>query len=71
MPRRSRGAAGGSIGGVLELTSGVEPSRPRPMMVEAQMARAGDAASTSISEGTQTVSASVTARFLFMGGAPR
>jgi uncharacterized protein YggE len=64
-------AAGGSIGGVLELTSGVEPSRPRPMMVEAQMARAGDAASTSISEGTQTVSASVTARFLFMGSAPR
>ncbi|MDF1504503.1 SIMPL domain-containing protein [Roseisolibacter sp. H3M3-2] len=59
-------AAGGSLGGVLELTSGVEPSRPRPMMAEMQMARVGDAAgNTTISEGTQTISASVTARFLF------
>lgn len=64
-------AAGGSLGGVLELTSGVEPSRPRPMMMEAQLARAGDAAGTTISEGTQTISAAVTARFLLVGGAPR
>jgi uncharacterized protein YggE len=61
-------AAGGTLGGVVELTSGVQPERPRPMMVEMQAARAADAGSTPIAEGSQTVTAMVTARYLFVAG---
>jgi hypothetical protein len=59
-------AAGGRLGNLLELNSTFEPSRPRPMM-DVQMVRAEAGASTPVSEGTQTISASVTARWQFIG----
>ena len=58
-------AAGGSLGQLLELTSGVEPIRP----FEAPMARArvaGAAAPTPIEPGQLTVTATVTARWAFI-----
>ena len=58
-------AAGGSLGLLLELTSGVEPIRP----FEAPMARArvaAAAAPTPIEPGQLTVSATVTARWTFI-----
>jgi uncharacterized protein YggE len=57
-------AAGGSLGQLLELTSGVEPIRP----FEATMARArvAAAAPTPIEPGQLTVSATVTARWTFV-----
>jgi len=58
-------AAGGSLGQLLELTSGVEPIRP----FEASMARAriaGTAGPTPIEPGQLTVSATVTARWAFI-----
>jgi len=57
-------AAGGQLGPLVELSSGYQ-APPRPMM-ELQMARVAGAAadaSTPISEGTQTVVATVTARW--------
>ena len=64
-------AAGGELGRLVELTSGgfVERPRPVPMMAEARMAAAD--ASTPVSEGTQTVTASVSARWLFVPGGGR
>ena len=61
-------AAGGQLGPLVELTSSFV-ERPRPMEV-AMMARvaAADAAPTPISEGTQTISATVSARWAFVGG---
>ncbi len=59
-------AAGGRIGDLLELSSAVE-FRPRPVMMA--MARVAAApAATPISEGMETVSASVTARWRFVAG---
>jgi uncharacterized protein YggE len=57
-------AAGGSLGQLLELVSGVEPIRP----FEATMARArvAAAAPTPIEPGQLTVSATVTARWAFI-----
>ena len=57
-------AAGGSLGQLLELTSGVEPIRP----FEATMARArvATAAPTPIEPGQLSISASVTARWAFV-----
>lgn len=57
-------AAGGSLGQLLELTSGIEPIRP----FEANMARARVAAATPtpIEPGQLTVSATVTARWAFV-----
>ncbi|MGZ8378802.1 MAG: SIMPL domain-containing protein [Gemmatirosa sp.] len=60
-------AAGGRVGALLELSSVFEPSRPRPMM-DVAMSRMAEGAATPISEGTQTVSATVTARWQFVGG---
>ena len=60
-------AAGGQLGGLLELSSVYEPVRPRPMDM-AVRAMAGEAAQTPIAEGTQTVSATVTARWQFVAG---
>jgi len=58
--------AGGRLGELLELTSGVV-SPPRPMFeMAAQRARMADAAPTPISEGTQTLTATVTARWRFV-----
>jgi uncharacterized protein len=58
-------AAGGQLGPLVELSSVGYVDRPRPM-VEMQMARgdvAAAAAPTPISEGSQTISAMVTARW--------
>jgi uncharacterized protein YggE len=57
-------AAGGSLGQLLEVASGVEPIRP----FEATMARArvASAAPTPIEPGQLTVSATVTARWTFV-----
>lgn len=65
-------AAGGSLGELLELASGIEMQRPRPIMMS-MTARAAsqESADTPISEGTQTVSASVTARWRFVQGPGR
>ena len=64
-------AAGGSLGALVELTSGafVERPRPVPMMAEARMA--AQDASTPVSEGTQTVTATVSARWAFVQSARR
>ena len=58
-------AAGGQLGGLLELSSVYEPVRPRPMDM-AVRAMAAEAAPTPIAEGTQTVAATVTARWAFV-----
>jgi hypothetical protein len=58
-------AAGGQLGALVELSSGYQ-ERPRPVM-ELQMARVAGAAAdaaTPISEGMQTIVATVTARWL-------
>jgi uncharacterized protein YggE len=62
-------AAGGRLGELLELSTGVG-GRPQPMY-EVQMASraARDAAPTPISEGQQTVTAMVSARWRFVPGA--
>ncbi|MBV9879629.1 MAG: SIMPL domain-containing protein [Gemmatirosa sp.] len=60
-------AAGGHLGHLIALTSGVAYEPPRPLMREMAMAKVADAP-TQISEGTQTVTASVTARWSFVAG---
>jgi hypothetical protein len=61
-------AAGGRLGALLELSSGIV-SRPRPMNeVAMASARMADAAPTPISEGTQTLTAMVTGRWQFLPG---
>jgi uncharacterized protein YggE len=64
-------AAGGRLGSLIELSTGTV-ARPRPMveMAMAAQARMADAAPTPISEGSQTISAVVSARWRFVGGAP-
>jgi uncharacterized protein len=61
-------AAGGQLGDLIELSSVGYIERPRPMMDMAASARLQAAEPTPISEGTQTISASVTARWRFIGG---
>jgi uncharacterized protein len=60
-------AAGGQLGALLEVSAVGFPDRPRPMVEMAMQARVADAAPTPISEGTQTVTASVTVRWAFVG----
>ena len=63
-------ASGGTVGELLELSSGFV-ERPRPMMDMAVMrSAAAEAAPTPISEGTQTIVATVSARWRFVP-APR
>ena len=61
-------ASGGTVGELLEMSSGTV-ERPRPMM-DMAMARAAsvESAPTPISEGTQTVTATVSARWRFVPG---
>ena len=63
-------ASGGTVGELLEMSSGIV-ERPRPMM-DMAMARAAaaESAPTPIAEGTQTVTATVSARWRFVP-APR
>lgn len=56
-------AAGGSLGSLLEITSGFEYPRP---MEQATMRMAADAAETPILAGDQMVTATVTARWAFV-----
>lgn len=58
-------AAGGSLGALLELSTVETPMRPVPMMAQARMVAA---APTPIEPGQQTISASVTVRWLFVPG---
>jgi uncharacterized protein YggE len=60
-------AAGGQLGDLLELSSDVS-TPPRPMMMEMRASRAVAAAATPVSEGTQTVTATVSARWRFVAG---
>lgn len=61
-------AAGGRLGELVELSSDVS-SPPRPMMeMRMRSAVAADAAPTPISEGTQMVNATVSARWRFVLG---
>lgn len=59
-------AAGGTLGDLIELTTGVNynPPPPRPMMEMA--VRASAAPATPISEGTQTMTVQVSARWRFV-----
>lgn len=59
-------AAGGRLGELLELNSGVAPPRPMYQEMAVQSARMADAPPTPISEGTQTVTAMVSARWRFV-----
>lgn len=58
-------AAGGSLGPLLELTTVESPIRPVPAM---QLRGMAAAEKTPIESGTQTVSATVTARWTLLGG---
>jgi uncharacterized protein len=60
-------AAGGRLGDLLDLTSGIFMAPPQPMMEVAMRARAASAP-TPINEGTQTLSAQVSARWRFIAG---
>ena len=60
-------AAGGRLGDLVELSSEVSQP-PRPMIAMAMRARVADAEPTPISEGTQTVNATVSARWQFVVG---
>ena len=64
-------AAGGSLGELLELSAGGEEPRPRPMMSMTARVAGAAAADTPISEGTQTVTANVSARWRFVPSASR
>lgn len=60
-------AAGGRLGELVELSSEVSAPPPRPVMAMAA-SRMADAAPTPISEGTQTINATVSARWRFVPG---
>jgi uncharacterized protein YggE len=60
-------AAGGSLGGLIEINVGVQPP-PRPIiMARTSMTQAAEAAPTPINPGDQTVAVDVTARWRFVG----
>lgn len=62
-------AAGGRIGELVELSSGFSSGGPRPMAdVTMAMSRSAEAVPTPISEGSQTVTATVSARWRFVAG---
>lgn len=58
-------AAGGSVGGVVEITTGFESPRPIPMVAMAR-ATAAEKVDTPITPGEQSVVANVTVRWLFV-----
>jgi uncharacterized protein YggE len=59
-------AAGGTLGDLIELSSAYQEFSPPPRpMMEARM-KTADAAATPISEGTQTIHASVNARWAYV-----
>lgn len=58
-------ASGGSLGQLLELSTGESPVRPMPIMMRAM---AAPAAKTQIEPGEQTISATVVARWALVGG---
>jgi uncharacterized protein YggE len=58
-------AAGGSLGNLIELSTGQSPIRPMPMEANMAMMKAGGVA-TPIEPGQQTFSASVTGRWVFV-----
>ena len=60
-------AAGGRLGELVELSSDVS-APPRPVMMEMRASRAAAADATPVSEGTQTVNATVSARWRFVTG---
>jgi uncharacterized protein YggE len=60
-------AAGGRLGELVELSSDVS-APPRPVMMEMQAARATASDATPVSEGSQTVNATVSARWRFVSG---
>lgn len=63
-------AAGGSLGDLIELTNTVTyMPPPRPMMEMSMQAKAVSAPSTPISEGTQTMTAQISARWRFLSAA--
>jgi uncharacterized protein YggE len=62
-------AAGGRLGELVDVSSSSFVDRPRPMMDMAEARVMAASAPTPISEGTQTVSAMVTARWRFVPGA--
>jgi uncharacterized protein YggE len=64
-------AAGGSVGGVLELSSSENSPEPRVMMEPAPMLMAGSAKLTPIVGGEEHFSANVTAHWLFVNGRDR
>jgi len=59
-------AAGGSLGGLIELSSSTAPIRPMDMMVKSVSAM--ERVATPIEPGVQTVRATVLARWQFIGG---
>lgn len=62
-------AAGGSLGSLIELQAGDTYMPPRPMMMEARMARAS--ADVPVEPGQEVVRVSVSARWHFVSGPPR
>lgn len=60
-------AAGGHLAELVELSSDVSAPPPRPVMAMAA-SRMADASPTPISEGTQTINATVSARWRFVQG---
>lgn len=60
-------AAGGTLGGLLELSSGFEYPRPMQQMEMSRMKAQSDGAETPIVAGDQTVIATVNARWTFVG----
>ena len=60
-------AAGGRLGELLDMSSTPNEPRPRPVMMAMARVASPDAA-TPISQGTETVTATVTARWRFVAG---
>lgn len=59
-------AAGGRLGDLVELSSSYAESPPRPVFAMREKLQSAAADATPISEGTQTISASVSARWAFV-----
>jgi uncharacterized protein YggE len=60
-------AAGGSLGQLIEITTGYMPPRPLTMEATGMVAMAKDRVQTPIEPGEQTVTAMVTTRWTFVG----
>ena len=61
-------AAGGSLGALLEIATVDSPRFPQPFNMQVQGRAAMDAVQTPIDPAEQTISAFVTARWVFVGG---